>query len=91
MINSYVGIASQEGLEVFVPEHEHVVRFLARRAGRRHAACYWAVMPEEAAAEVRRLLDLGEPYEALLALNLVATQIGPLLPHPPDPASPPTL
>lgn len=83
MLTAYVGIATPHGLEVFVPEHDHVVRFLARRARReslRRAACYWAVLPEDAVREVTRLLEIGEPYEALLTLDRSAAELGPILP-----------
>ncbi len=83
MLSAYVGIAKRDGLEVFVPEHEHVVRFLARRVqreGLRLAVCYWAVLPDEAAREVGRLLELGEPYAALLTLDHAAKELGPIIP-----------
>jgi hypothetical protein len=83
MLKSFVGIATRHGLEVFLPEHEHVVRFLTRRVRRealRRAVCYWAVLPDEAAWEVRRQMDLGEAYIALLLLDHAATELGPILP-----------
>ena len=83
MLKSFVGIATLHGLEAFLPEHEHVVRFLSRRTRReayRRAVCYWAVLPEEAAWEVRRQMDLGEPFTALQILDRTATDLGAILP-----------
>jgi hypothetical protein len=84
MLSAYVGIAHQDGLEVFVPEHEHVVRFLARRVRRealRRTICYWAVLPDDAARETGRLLEIGEPYAALITLVSAARDFGPILPQ----------
>jgi hypothetical protein len=83
MLKSFVGIATPLGLEVFVPEHEHVVRFLTRRVCRealRRAVCYWVVLSEDAALEVQRQMELGEPYAALVLLDQAATEVGPILP-----------
>src|SRR4051812_2659166 len=83
MLKSYVGIATQHGLEAFLPEHEHVVRELALRAysdpGRR-ALCCWAVVPETAALEVAWQMDQGDGHAALLTLDRSATALGPILP-----------
>ena len=50
MLKSYVGIVTRNGLQAFLPEHEHVVRELVRSAyqdpGVRCTLCCWAVIPE---------------------------------------------
>jgi hypothetical protein len=83
MLKSFVGIATRSGLEVFLPEHEHSVRFLARRSlreARRQAVCYWAVVSDDVAAEVQHQMELGESFAALLLLDQGATEIGSILP-----------
>jgi hypothetical protein len=83
MLKSYVGIASPSGLETFLPERGRTVRALVERARRRQAVCYWAVLPDTAAAEVERHLEHGDRESALLLLDRVATQAGPILPSDP--------
>ncbi len=83
MLKSYVGIATRNGLQAFLPEREHVVRELVRSAYRdpgRCALCCWAVIPETAALEVARQMDEGDHYAALLTLDRAATALGPILP-----------
>lgn len=83
MLRSFVGIASYYGLQSFFPEHEHVVRFLLKRASRDPTGrniCYWAVISERAALEVRRHLILGNRLAALTLLDRTAFDIGPILP-----------
>lgn len=83
MLKSYVVIATEGGLEAFLPEHEHVVRELMRRAYRdpgRRALCCWAVVPETAALEVAWQMDQGDRYAALLTLDRTATELGPIVP-----------
>ena len=83
MLKSYVVIATQAGLEAFLPEHEHVVKELMRRAygdpGHR-ALCCWAVVPEADALEVAWQMDQGDRYAALLTLDRAATELGPIVP-----------
>lgn len=83
MVNSYVGIISGRGLESLVPETEHAVPFLVRRAYRRptsEAVCYWAVMQDEVAREVQGHLQRCRHDDALLALRRHAAHFGTILP-----------
>ena len=50
MLQAFVGIVSQQGIEVFCLEDPATVRFLWRRAQRERgrAACFWSVIPSEA-------------------------------------------
>ena len=86
MVNSFVGIISPRGLESLLPETEHALPFLVRRAYRKRpteAVCYWAVMQDSAVAEVRRQLQEHRPEEALLALRALAEYFG-TIPPPTD-------
>jgi hypothetical protein len=83
MLKSYVGIASPSGLEAFLPERRRTVRALVERVRRRQAVCYWAVLPDTAAAEVERHLERGDRKSALFLLDRAATQAGPILPSDP--------
>jgi len=83
MIRSYVAIISRLGLEYLVPETEHAVPFLLRRAHRRRAVqavCYWAVMQDRTAREVARCLQCRRYDDAFLALCAQAACFGPILP-----------
>jgi hypothetical protein len=82
MLHSYLGLASQHGLEVFCPEQPHAVHFLWRRArrARGRVACFWTVLPAEAAQFVQVALQVGCPREALDLLERHAHQSGTLLP-----------
>lgn len=69
MARSYVGIISPRGLESLLPETEHAVPFLVRRAyGRRsgEAVCYWAVMPDSTARQVETQLEARFHEDAFL-------------------------
>lgn len=82
MVNSFVGIISRRGLESLVPETEHAVPFLVRRAYRRRpteAVCYWAVMEESAAEQVRRQLHGHRHEDAFFALRALAEHFGTIL------------
>jgi hypothetical protein len=81
MWQAYVGIVSRQGLEVFCPEHTQTVRFLWQRVRRQRgqAACFWSVVPDEAAAQVRAALHLGRPRTALHVLQSTARDWGHLL------------
>src|SRR3954466_9089221 len=87
MLNSYVAIITRNGLQAFLPEREHVVRELVRRAYQdpgRCALCCWAVIPATAALEVARQMDEGHHHAALKTLEYAATTLGPILPSNPD-------
>lgn len=83
MLKSYIGIATRNGLQAFLPEREHVVSEFVRSAYSepgRCALCCWAVIPETDALEVARQMDEGDYYAALLTLDRAATALGPILP-----------
>jgi hypothetical protein len=84
MRNCFVGIISPRGLESLVPETDHAVPFLARRAYRRRpteAVCYWAVMEDSAAEHVRRQLLRHHNEDAFLALRALAEHFGTIPPQ----------
>jgi len=82
MLHSYLGLASQHGLEIFCLEQPHAVQFLWRRARRAQGrvACFWTVMPAEAARFVEVALQVGCPREAMDLLEQHAHESGTLLP-----------
>ena len=82
MLQAFVGIVSQRGLELFCPEHPDTVQFLWRRARRSRgiAACFWSVIPDDAAASVQNALHFVGPDVALAYLQQTVQRIGPLLP-----------
>jgi hypothetical protein len=87
MVNSYVGIISGRGLESLVPETEHALPFLVRRAYRQRpskAVCYWAVMQDEAAREIQSYLQRRRHDDALMALREQAAHFGTILPSQSD-------
>ncbi len=85
MVNSYVGIISRRGLESLLPETEHAVPFLIRRAYRKNppdAVCYWAVMQDFAAQEVQRQLQWQRYEDAFFVLGALADYSGTIPPPP---------
>ena len=83
MARSYVGIISPRGLESLLPETEHAVPFLVRRAyGRRpgEALCYWAVMPDSTARGVELQLQAHFHEDAFYRLRGEAAHFGTILP-----------
>ncbi|MDZ4683587.1 MAG: hypothetical protein SH850_00775 [Planctomycetaceae bacterium] len=86
MLQAYVGIVSRQGLEVFCPEHPQTVRFLQRRVERTRgqAVCFWSVVPDDAADQVRTALRCGERQLALHLLQQATRDGGSLLPTPDD-------
>jgi hypothetical protein len=81
MRKSYVGIANREGLELFLLETERDAEALASSSrGDRLLVCYWAVLQDTAAAEVRHLLAQGDRRGALAALDRSAEELGRLVP-----------
>jgi len=78
MLRSFVGIADCYGLESFRPEGEVPIQWLAQRAttrSSRQAVCYWAVVGDEAAREIRSELESRHPFEALTILGSLATEL----------------
>ncbi|MHC4880785.1 MAG: hypothetical protein ACYTGL_30390 [Planctomycetota bacterium] len=87
MKTSFVGIASPSGLELMVPESDHVIRFLMRRAYRSKrtgAVCFWAIMDEAIAITVTDLLHSGRPEHALLVIQMLAVETGSFCPDSSD-------
>ena len=83
MGRSYVGIISARGLESVLPETDHAVPFLVRRAyGRRsgEAVCYWAVMPDSTARAVELQLQAHLHEDAFRKLRGEAAHFGTILP-----------
>jgi hypothetical protein len=83
MGKSFVGIISPRGLESLIPETEHAVPFLVRRAYRRRTAkavCYWAVVDESVADQVRRQLGGHCHEDAFLVLRTLAEDFGTIPP-----------
>jgi hypothetical protein len=88
MLQAFVGIVSQQGIELFCPEDPATVRFLWRRAqrARGRAACFWSVLPSEAVELIEAALNLGQAREALDILQELARDYGFLIPHQEDAA-----
>ncbi len=87
MLKSYVGIASQHGIESFYPEGPHVIRFLKRRAYRTPWAqevCFWAVVQDSIATSVEQLVACRQRQEALFLLQSLAAEVGTVCPDEPQ-------
>jgi hypothetical protein len=85
MADSYLGLITRRGLELLVRETEHAERFLQRRLQRGQwtgAIGCWAVLSDDAAERVRRLVLCAWYREALELLNAEALSLGTLLPEP---------
>lgn len=80
MITSYIALTSRRGLEAFLPEADHDVSELARRARADPGVCYWAVLSDDDARRVGRALAAGEPAAALALLDRAAAYAGPIVP-----------
>jgi hypothetical protein len=88
MMQAFVGIVSQRGIELFCPEDPATIRFLWRRAQRERgrAACFWSVLPSEAVELIEAALNLGQLQEALDLLQQLARDYGFLVPYREEPA-----
>lgn len=82
MLQSYLGLASTNGLEIFCPEQPDIIHFLWRRARRRRepVVCFWAVVPDDVAEQIRVALHLSGNHEALDLLQRRCHEWGSLLP-----------
>lgn len=82
MLQAFVGIVSQRGIEVFCPEDAATVRFLWRRVQREQgrSACFWSVIPNEAVELIEATLNLGMAQEALHIMQHLAREYGLLTP-----------
>lgn len=90
MLQSYLGLASSHGLEVFCPEQPHTVHFLWRRAQRirEPVVCFWAVVSADIAQQILVALHLGGNQEALDLLQRQSHDWGTLLPMDEEASSP---
>lgn len=88
MLQAFVGIVSQQGIELFCPEDPATVRFLWRRVQRERgrAFCFWSVIPSEAVQRIQAVLALGLSREALDLLQQLARDYGFLVPDHEEPA-----
>ena len=85
MGKAYIGFISQQGLLALCPEEAPVSRVLVRQLDQpapRKTVCCWAVLDDEGAAQVVRLLRVGRPELALEALSSRAEQLGAWFPFP---------
>lgn len=82
MINSYLGIATRNGLETLCPEFPETSRFLSARAARfrpQRAVLVWAVLSTEVADDILEELRFGEKQAALRLLQHEAREGGRLM------------
>lgn len=83
MVESYVGIIGKRGVESFLPENQHTLHFLMRRAYRSRpmrAVCYWAALRDTDARSIEEQLDADNGHEALRMLEYCATHFGTIPP-----------
>lgn len=78
MLQSYVGIISQRGLEVFCSETPDAVQFLRRRAARNpsHKVCFWSIVPDDAVQQVQSALRQGRFADALSLVEQHSREYG---------------
>jgi hypothetical protein len=82
MLQSYLGLATAHGLEIFCPEQPDIVHFLWRRACRLRepVVCFWAVVSADVAQQIFVAVHLGAHREALDLLQRQSHEWGSLLP-----------
>jgi hypothetical protein len=87
MKQSYLGIITPRGLEVFCPEHPDTLRFLWRRARRlsAEAECIWTVIPDDVAKLIRQNIERFRTKTALDILSRTSLECGYILPTNPIP------
>lgn len=78
MKRAFVGIAQRNGLVTLLPERPEVVPFLWRRAERMQAVCFWAVIDQSLAEAITAELDAGASHNALILLQTLAVELGPV-------------
>jgi hypothetical protein len=90
MLQAFIGIVSQRGIELLCPEDAATERFLWRRAQRERgrAACFWSVIPSEVVELIKDALTCGLPGDALNLLQQQARDYGFLVPYRDESASP---
>lgn len=82
MLNSYLGIATRNGLETLCPEFPETSRFLSARAARlkrQRAVLVWAVLQTDIADDIMEALRFGEKQAALRLLQHTAREGGRLM------------
>lgn len=79
MKRAFVGIAQQDGLLTLLPEQRDITQFLYRRAQRTKSVCFWAVIDQSMAAAILNELEAGASHNALILLQTLAHEIGPVL------------
>lgn len=80
MKRAFVGIAQQDGLLTLLPERSDVTQFVWRRAQRMQAVCFWAVIDQSLAATIVDELEAGASRNALMLLQTLAVELGPVVP-----------
>ena len=80
MRRAFVGIAQQNELLTLLPERPETTPFLRRRAERMKAVCFWAVIDQSIAATIVDELDAGASHNALILLQTLAVELGPVVP-----------
>ncbi|MBC7816358.1 MAG: hypothetical protein IAG10_05645 [Planctomycetaceae bacterium] len=81
MKRAFVGIAQQDGLLTLLPERRDVTQFVWRRAQRTKAVCFWAVIDQSIANTILAELEAGESHNALILLQTLAVELGPVVPE----------
>ncbi len=82
MRQSFVGIIDSSGLTSLLCENDRIIECLLQLAQRRKGVCFWAVVDDAVAWQIRRELDEGNRIEALHALRCHASELGQILPSP---------
>lgn len=83
MINSYLGILSREGLDLYYPEGEHTATFLLQRLRRQRtslACCVWFVLDDESETALQALLAADLRGAAWEWVQDSAREVGRFLP-----------
>lgn len=80
MKRAFIGIAQQDGLLTLIPERPDVTQFVWRRAQRMNAVCFWAVIDQSLAATILNELEAGAGHNALILLQTLAAELGPVVP-----------
>ena len=83
MLQNYLGIVSNHGLELLFPESDYVRRCLTQLAYKQLPArriCCWAAIHTAVVSEIQGQLDGGETDLALQLLQASAHFFGPVLP-----------
>ena len=63
-----------------LPERRDVTQFVWRRAQRMQAVCFWAVIDPSIADTILAELEAGASHNALILLQTLAIELGPVFP-----------